>query len=361
MQSTRWAPFIWSTAVVAATLAAAKMTAALAALPNISMVFLMAVLFSAVTFGLWPAIYASGLSFLAYNFFFIEPLYSFQIAAPHELLALVVFLIVAVVTSALAGRVRDQALLANERAQAMRRLYEQAVTARDSAETERVRNVLLASISHDFRTPLASILGSATSLIDYRDRLNSAAQSDLLTQIKSEAERLDLMVRNLLAMMRIDAGALELRRDWVDLREVAERVASAVRRRGAAISVELHLPGALPMIQADAVLVEQALGNVVGNVSQHTPEGTRVVIEADQREGEVVLCVTDDGPGIPAQLLPRVFEKFTTYGKADGTGLELAIAKGVVQAHGGSVTAQSPVAAGRGTRVVMTFPREQPR
>ena len=120
----RWTPFVWSTAIVGTTLAAAKMIAALAPLPNISMVFLMAVLFAAVSFGLWPAIYASVLSFLAYNFFFIEPLYSFQIAEPHELLALIVFLIVAIVTSALAGRVRDQVRLANDRALVTRRLYQ---------------------------------------------------------------------------------------------------------------------------------------------------------------------------------------------------------------------------------------------
>ena len=101
--------FVWSTAAVATALAAGLLISALAPLPNISMVFLMAVLFAAVSFGMWPAIYASILSFLVYNFFFIEPLYTFQIAEPHELLALIIFLIVAIVTSALAGRVRDQA------------------------------------------------------------------------------------------------------------------------------------------------------------------------------------------------------------------------------------------------------------
>src|SRR5215831_18920292 len=98
------------------------------------------------------------------------------------------------------------------------------ITARDAAEAERVRNTLLASVSHDFRTPLATILGSATSLLDYRDKLDASAQADLLREIKVEAEGLDEMVRNLLAIARIDAGALELRRDWVDLREVVQRV-----------------------------------------------------------------------------------------------------------------------------------------
>ena len=494
---------VWSTAAVAAALAAGLLISALAPLPNISMIFLMAVLFAAVSFGMWPAIHASILSFLVYNFFFIEPLYTFQIAEPHEFLALVIFLIVAIVTSALAGRVRDQVRAANERARTTRRLYEftwklsgltgvdaaadggageihaslrrpsvillseqgelslaaawppedklddatmdaarlafarndavgfgtdtlpdskwhfiplrtqrgsvgvvgiardetgakldaderamlatlaeqtaaaleRAVLAREmaaaqnAAETERVRNILLASISHDFRTPLASILGSATSLLEYRDKLELPAQNDLLQGIKTEAEGLDRMIRNLLAMTRIDAGALELRRDWVDLREVVERVVSAARRRQASVSLELDLPADIPMIAADAILIEQALGNVVNNAASHTPQGTRVVIDGRLQGDAIILRVTDDGPGIPAEVLPRVFEKFVRANrddaksteKGEGTGLGLAIAKGIVAAHGGSIQAESPVAERRGTRITLTFPREQSR
>jgi K+-sensing histidine kinase KdpD len=181
-------------------------------LPNVSMVFLPAVLVVAARFGLWPALLASGLSFLAYNFFFIEPLHTFVVAELHEFLALFVLLAVAVFTSAIAGRARDQARIALERA----RLAEEVNVVRAAAETERVRNTLLASISHDFRTPLASILGAATSLIDYGDRLPEAARRDLLTQVKDEVEHLDGMVRNLLAMTRVEAGGLEINRDWVD-------------------------------------------------------------------------------------------------------------------------------------------------
>ena len=503
LTSFRWMPFIWSTAAVGTALVAGSLIFALAPLPNISMVFLMAVLFAAVSFGTWSAIYASLLSFLAYNFFFIEPLYTFQIAEPHELFALIVFLIVAIVTSALAGRVRDQARAANERARTMRRLYEftwklsgltgvdaaadgaageihislrrptvilldqkgelllaaarppedsldrasldaarlaftrnepagfgtaalgdtawhfiplrtqrsvigvvgvaksensialdpeertllatlaeltataldraflahEMTTARSAAETERVRNILLASVSHDFRTPLASILGSATSLIDYRDQLDAPAQNDLLAQIKSEAEGLDVMVRNLLAIARIDAGALELTRDWVDLREIVERIVSAARRRETRLLLETTLPAELPMVRADAILIEQALSNVVNNAISHTPHGTRVMIDAQVSPDAVVLRVTDDGPGIPADILPRVFEKFvrsrrqnaTRSDRGEGTGLGLAIAKGVVEAHGGSISAESPAAAGLSTRITLTFPREKPR
>src|SRR5215208_6417574 len=165
-------PFLASAAAVALATIAGLLLTALVRLPNVSMVFLLAVLFAAARFGLWPALFASGLSFLAYNFFFIEPLHTFSVTEPHELLALFVLLAVAVLTSAIAGRARDQARTALERA----RLAEEVNAARAAAETERVRNTLLASISHDFRTPLASILGAPTSLIDYGARLPGATQ-----------------------------------------------------------------------------------------------------------------------------------------------------------------------------------------
>jgi K+-sensing histidine kinase KdpD len=340
-----WRGFAFSTVAVAVAAAAARLIEALAPVPNISMVFLMAVLFAAVSFGLWPAIYASFLSFLAYNFFHIEPVHTLLVAELHELLALFVFLTVAIVTSVLAARLRVQ--------------MRERTAAQAAAETERVRNILLASVSHDFRTPLASILGSATSLIDYRDKLDAATQEDLLRAIKSEAEGLDGMVRNLLAMTRIDAGALEVRRDWIDVRDTVERVVSATRRRGAALAIEVLLPADLPLIRADALLIEQALGNVLNNVVAHAGAGTRVTIDADIAEAAIALRVTDDGPGIAEELLPRVFEKFSRMGKGDGSGLGLAIARGIMAAHGGTITAQSPLTGGRGTRITLTLPREQ--
>jgi two-component system, OmpR family, sensor histidine kinase KdpD len=490
-------PFLYATLAVAVALGAGELLTRLTPIPNLSMVFLMAVLFTAVSFGVWPAIYASVLSFAAYNFFFIDPIYTFTIAEPYELLALVIFLVVAVVTSALAGRSREQAKTSAARVRAMRRLYEftrrlsglatldgvaegaaseihaslgravivllahgddlelaaawppedaldaapmtaarwafshgepagadtgtlpivpwyfvplrigdktlgvigvarpqgmapldsearalldtlseqtaaaldRAMLARDmvsaktATETERVRNTLLASISHDFRTPLSSILGSATSLIGYGDKLDAAAKTDLLAQIKQEAESLDEMVRNLLSITRIDSGALELRRDWIDLHEIVDRVASAARRRGTKQRIEIALPPDLPMVKADATLVEQVIGNVIGNAGVHTPPTTRVVVDALVHPREIGLTITDDGPGIPPHALPQIFDKFV---KADsthadggqGSGLGLAIAKGIMEAHGGSIVAESPYLDDHGTRIVLTFPRQ---
>src|SRR5665213_1329067 len=489
--------FAYATFAVVAALGARELLTKLTPIPNLSIVFLLAVLFTAVNFAIWPAIYASVLSFLVYNFFFIEPIYTFTIAEPYELLALVIFLLVAVITSALAGRVRAQAEVSATRMRAMRRLYEftrrlsglatldavaegaaseihaslgrsvvvmlardddldltaswppedtldaapmtaarwayshvepagadtatlpiipwffvplrigdntlgvigvakppgtppldsearalldtlseqtaaaleraslarEMVSVRTATEAERVRNTLLASISHDFRTPLSSILGSATSLINYGDKLDGGAKKDLLGQIKTEAESLDEMVRNLLAITRIDAGALELRRDWIDLREIVDRVISAARRRGAIQTFEVDLPSDLPMVRADATLIEQAIGNVIGNAVVHTPRETKVLVDALVNPDDLTLHISDDGPGIPAQALPHVFDKFikgdaTQADGGQGTGLGLAIAKGIMEAHGGSIAAESPCEGGRGTRIVLIFPRQ---
>jgi two-component system sensor histidine kinase KdpD len=265
---------------------------------------------------------------------------------------------------ALLNTLAEQTAAALERASLSRDM----VTARTATETERMRNTLLASVSHDFRTPLSSILGSATGLIDYGEKLDAPARHDLLMQIKSEAEGLDDMVRNLLAIARIDAGALELRQDWIDLREITDRVVNAARRRGAAQRFEVLFPGEVPLVRADATLVEQAIANVVGNVVAHTPKDTRVQIDLQPSPAYIAMRITDDGPGIDPAMLPRIFEKFVRgdgQGKradgGEGTGLGLAIAKGIMEAHGGSMAAESPVANGRGTRVVLSFPKAELR
>ena len=169
------------------------------------------------------------------------------------------------------------------------------------------------------------------------------------------------MVRNLLAITRIDAGALELRRDWIDLREIVQRVANAAKRRGAAQAIDVNLPSDLPLVRADATLVEQAIGNVVGNAIAHTPAQTRIAVGATAAPDRVTLSISDDGPGIPPEALPAIFDKFVKAerpGTADGgqgTGLGLAIAKGIMEAHGGTIGAESP--AGQGARFTLVFPR----
>src|SRR3954451_450371 len=356
-------PFIWSAAAVAVATVAGLVLTSLVRLPNVSMVFLLAVLFAAARFGLRAALFASALSFLAYNYFFIEPLHTFSVAEPHEWLTLFVLLSVAVLTSAIAGRARDQARTALERA----RLAEEVNTVRAAAEAERLRNTLLASISHDFRTPLASILGAASSLIDYGARLPEPARRDLLAQVKDEAEHLDGMVRNLLAMTRVEAGGLEINRDWIDIRELFDRAVALAKRRGATQSFEVAVEPGLPFAPADPILLDQVLANLIGNATRYAGPTTRIVLRASASPDAIVLSVADDGPGIAPEMLPHVFEKFVRAPRrggdaGEGSGLGLAIVKGIVDAHHGSIAAISPTANGRGARFEIRLPvLEEPR
>ncbi|MDK9695774.1 MAG: sensor histidine kinase KdpD [Siculibacillus sp.] len=461
-------------------------------LPNISMVFLAAVVLCALRFGRTSAFAAAILSFLAYNFFFIEPVHTFTVAKPHEFFALVVFLFVAAAVGGLAGRAHEQAKAALARARTTRALYEysrkiagvaaleplmwtavsqiagavqgravalladggdlrlvgafppdvelgvtemgaarwafqrgepagrrsptlpnaelqfrplvtasgtvgvigfapddpqahlsedaerflvaladqtavaaeriqlgsRATEAAASAESERLRSALLSSISHDLRTPLASILGSVTSLKDFGDRLDEATRQDLLAAIEEETRRLSQFVGNLLDMTRLETGNLELATDWIDLGDVVRGAVTRAERLHPGRHIRLEEAGAPLVLEGNATLLEQVMFNLLDNAIKFSDGEIGVRLAHDGRG--VRIEVEDDGIGIPVDELERVFDKFHRVtrgdGRAAGTGLGLSICRGVVGAMGGSITAASPIRDDRGTRMTVRLP-----
>jgi two-component system sensor histidine kinase KdpD len=232
----------------------------------------------------------------------------------------------------------DQAALAIERVN----LVEDVDRARLVAETDRLRAALLTSISHDLRTPLASILGSATSL---SETLDAATRRDLIGNIQDEAERLNRFIGNLLDMTRLESGPLRLRTGAVEL---SDAIGSALRRATKILMehrTEVVLQPDLPMLDLDEVLFEQVLFNLLDNASKYAPAGSLITIKAWQDGGQVVVQVLDEGPGIPAADQERVFDKFYRVGGADrrraGTGLGLAICRGFIEAMHGSIAASN--------------------
>ena len=190
----------------------------------------------------------------------------------------------------------------------------------------------------------------------------------MLADIRDEAEGLDEMVRNLLAMTRIDAGALEVRRDWVDLREIVERAADAARRRGAKHSIEVRLPPDLPMVRADAKLVEQALGNVVANAVAHTPAETQHRHRCRGDAGARYSCASPTTAPASPPTCCRTCSRNSCTRSADGAGAATAAKapawgspspRASWMRTAGTIDALSPVAKRRGTRVTLTFPREE--
>lgn len=491
--------FLLATLSVCGALGLALVLASFMPLHNVALILLAGVVLVAFHEGLWPSIYASVLSFLAYNFFFTEPKYSFLVRHEEDILTIFFFLVIATLTAHLAARVRTQVdeirlsarrienlydfsrrvvatvslddtlwavvshvastlgchamvlmpaaagkleissafppedrlegddRVAAERAWQQgrpagweepeseggnwlfipvrtasgllgllgvtfedkrqrlspehRRLLDAVVDqtamaiersklaidieeARILSETEHLRSALLSSISHDLRTPLVSILGSATTLTNLGDRIAAKDRGELARTILRESERLNRFVQNLLDMTRLGAGALEPKRDWVDLRDILWQSVRDSQPTLEDLKVEVRAGSDLPLMFIDPVLVGQVVLNLLENAAKHAPVGSTVVVGAERCGDDVAVTVTDSGPGIPANDREAVFDMFYRVRGADrhasGTGLGLAICKGLVEAHGGSIAAISGPGE-RGTTIRLLLPvREMP-
>ena len=476
-----WRGYLLSGGATAGTICVAWLMNAIFAqsLGSVGMVFLVPVMVSAVFFGRGPAFVTALLSVLAYNFFFLPPLYTFTIADPNNWLSFAVLLFVAIIAGNLAARVRAQADLAAARAAAMTELYrftgklagiarlddilwaaafqissmlkthvvlllenpaskslevragyppEDELDAQDLAaaawcwgrgqpagrnaetlpgakrlflpmrtgeglvgvaglqrpddrtlftpderrlldalldqaalaiersklvervdeaqvlaEADKLRVAMLASLSHDLRTPLASILGAATTLIASRNLYDVRQMDELLATIREEAERLDRFVGNLLDMSRLEAGALGAKLENLDVLELVETATKRLARRLSLHKLVVDLPPDIPLVRADPLLLEQAIFNLLDNAAKYAETGTTIRIGARRIADKILLTIADEGTGISVEALPHIFDKFYRAKAADrriaGTGLGLAVARGFVEAFGGSLDA----------------------
>jgi two-component system, OmpR family, sensor histidine kinase KdpD len=471
--------YLGSAAAVALALGCGLLIERFVGLQSVLLVFLMAILASAIAWGVLPSLFACILSVLAFNFFLLPPLYTLTIADPDNAVALFFFFVVAVIVSNLMAATRAQIVIARARAKTTAALYafsrklagigslddllwaisyqvssmlevrsvllmpekgggplqivcgyppddrldeadlaaacrawehdtaaapgadfvsgawklflplrtgsglvgvigierdrpgrllsdddrrlldalaDQAAVAIERvslaavlaeawvlAETERLRAALLNSISHDLRTPLASILGAVSSLRSFSENYDAKQREELLATVQQEAERLNRFVVNLLDMTRLESGAIELR---LDLFDVADIIGAALHRAADVLArhrVAVDVPADLPMLRIDAVLFEQVLFNLLDNAAKYAPPGSRIDLRARREGGKIAIEVCDEGPGIPDGEWERIFDKFHRVQAQDrrraGTGLGLAICRGFVEAQGGRISA----------------------
>lgn len=248
----------------------------------------------------------------------------------------------------------DQIALALERL----RLTEDLAATELATETERLRTALLNSVSHDLRTPLVTIIGAAGSLAE--TDLPPEARRDLAENIREEGERLDRYVQNLLDMTRLGHGALTPRLAPLDLAELVGSARQRMRGVLRAHVLRIDLPPTLETVLTDAMLLEQVLVNVLDNAAKYAPLGSEIVVSGRSASGRIELSIADHGPGIPAADQARIFDMFYRVAGGDrqraGTGLGLAICKGLVEAMGGSIRAESGWPDGSGTRIVLSLP-----
>jgi two-component system sensor histidine kinase KdpD len=439
------------------------------AVGSLALVFLCGVLLVAVRSRTSIAILAAILGFVAYNFFFTEPRFSLRIDRAQDLLAVVAFLVAALLVGQLASRQHAQLValrIANQHARALQTLGESLAVAADSdevyragsatlaaslgcdavvvrpetgagtaapvapdtgdpqswslpmtvegrslgsvelrfaagrphptaeqralaeavvqqvaqaaertrlvasleaarveGETERLRTALLSSVSHDLRSPLAAVIGAATSLASYGDSLNPVDRLELIESIRSEGQRLDRYIQNLLDMTRIGSGPLRLERDWVSLEEILDSAVARLRRLFPTLEVVTRVTPGLPPLFVHAALIEQALFNVFENAAKFSPAGAPVEVDVRRREDQMVVDVMDRGPGIPELDRGKVFDLFYSAASGDrgerGTGLGLTIVRGMINAHGGRVEALGR-ADGHGTILRLSLPLTEP-
>lgn len=461
------------------------------ALPNISLVFLAAVLLVAVRSSLGPALACAALSFLTYDFLFIPPSFSFSIQREEDVLTLVFFLLMAALTGNLAARQRrqlqalretqgetrqlldlsrrltvatdrqavfsaagqhlndwqgiqicllerdaegllqvasggPQVFTDNERAAAewawqhgqaaghgsdtlphgrwwwwplavdetplallgvqpasgeslsaqrrrlltalaeplaqalaRARLGEQLEAARLHGETEQLRSALLASVSHDLRTPLTAMRGSIDSLLALGDAIPPDDRRELLEGTRNEAERLDRYIQNLLDMTRLGHGGLKLARDWVSPGDIVGSALNRLRAVLAPLRVDTEVPAELPLLFVHAALIEQALVNVLENAARFSPVNGRLALRVEVQDERLCFAVADQGPGIPVAEREKIFDMFYTAARGDrggqGTGLGLAICQGMIGAHGGSILVGEGID-GQGTCITLCLP-----
>ena len=485
--------FDYALALVATVLASALAWAvsSVLPLPNISLVFLAAVLLVAVRSSLGPALACAALSFLTYDFLFIPPNFSFSIQREEDVLTLLFFLLMAALTGNLAARQRRQlqalrdtqeettelldlsrkltaatdrqavvsaaaqhlngwsdlqlcllnrdgqggwkvetggplefteseraaadwawqhdqpagmgtgtlpfgrwwwwplsvedgplallgvcakegqtlsgqrrrllTALSQPLAQALARaqLADDLEAARLHGETEQLRSALLASVSHDLRTPLTSMRGSIDSLLALGEAIPLEDRRELLEGTRDEAERLDRYIQNLLDMTRLGHGALKLARDWVSPADIVGSSLNRLRAVLAPLQVSTDVPAELPLLFVHAALIEQALVNVLENAARFSPTHGRLQLRAGANAEEIFFSVSDEGPGIPEDERAKIFDMFYTAARGDrggqGTGLGLAICQGMVGAHGGRISVADGID-GRGTCITLHLP-----
>ncbi|WP_426159599.1 DUF4118 domain-containing protein [Pseudomonas sp. TSRC2-2] len=485
--------FDYALALVATLLASALAWAvsSVLPLPNISLVFLAAVLLVAVRSSLGPALACAALSFLTYDFLFIPPNFSFSIQREEDVLTLLFFLLMAALTGNLAARQRRQlqalrdtqeetselldlsrkltaatdrqavvsaaaqhlegwsdlqlcllnrdgqggwkvetggplqfteaeraaadwawqhdqpagkgtgtlplgrwwwwplsvedgplallgvcaregqslsgqrrrllTALSQPLAQALARaqLADDLEAARLHGETEQLRSALLASVSHDLRTPLTAMRGSIDSLLALGEAIPLEDRRELLEGTRDEAERLDRYIQNLLDMTRLGHGALKLARDWVSPADIVGSSLNRLRAVLAPLQVSTEVPAELPLLYVHAALIEQALVNVLENAARFSPSHGRLQLRAGADEQEIFFAVSDEGPGIPEEDRAKIFDMFYTAARGDrggqGTGLGLAICQGMVGAHGGRISVADGID-GRGTCITLHLP-----
>jgi two-component system sensor histidine kinase KdpD len=377
----KWVGYLAAVIGIAAVTGALKLFGEHVNSTTVALALLLVVLFIATGWGSRPAVFSSLLGVVCFNFFYLPPVGRLAVDDPDNWVALFAFLVTAATAGQLSARAKRRAVEADAGRREIERLYtelqnafERASIAKALEQSERLKSALLDAVTHDLRTPLTSIKASVTTLLEdprahacdeeEYGTLDAEGRREMLEVIDEETDRLNRFIEGLMELARIEAGEMHLHRRWASLEEI---ITTALERAAPLIcnhKIQVRLNAGLPAVRVDDRSVAEVVYTLVDNAAKYSPAGTGINITATSVDGRTVqLSVEDEGPGIPEDLRERVFDKFframrdgdSGTHQPSGTGMGLAIAKGIVEAHGGRIWIENSTRH-QGSRVLVTLP-----
>ena len=375
-----WTAYLVAVLSVAALTIVLKLTGEHVNSTTVALVFLLDVLCIATWRGSFPALVTSIIGVLCLNYFFLPPFGTFNIASADNWVALAVFLITALTAGQLSARAKKRAEEAEAGKSQIEKLYAQLRDAFERAsqtealrQSEKLKSALLDAVTHDLRTPLTSIKASITTLLDDQRggadgeqefAIDSDSKLEMMEVIDQETDRLNRFISGLIDLARIEAGQLQLRRQWGAVDEIISNALSRAQSITARHRIELGIENELPVVRVDERAVSEVVYTLIDNAAKYSPAGSRIKINSKRSQlDQIRMEVENEGDTVPAAFRQRVFDKFfratrdgdiSTH-QPSGTGMGLAIAKGIVEAHGGRIWIETG-SGGVGTRVVFTLP-----
>jgi two-component system sensor histidine kinase KdpD len=319
--------YVWSLLAVLVVAAASYPVADMIGYRTVSLILLLLVSILAMRFSIGPVTMAAILSALIWDFFFIPPHFTLTVGHAEDALMLLMYFIIALLNGILTHQMK---------------IYDRIVRRREDKEsTLRLYNTLFNSLSHELRTPIASILAASENLMA-RDQQWSEQDKRSMTMVIHEAgERLNRLVDNLLNASRLESGHLTLKWDWCDVRELINTALQRLKPATGNRTLDIQIPDHLPLLRLDFTLMEQAIFNLLHNAVTYTPQEATIEIKVDYKDHVLIIEISDNGPGFKEEDLRRIFDKFyrPQGSKAGGIGLGLSIVKGVIKAHLGLIEA----------------------
>ncbi len=291
----------------------------------VALILLLVVSILAMFLDILPILLAAVMSALLWNFLFIPPEFTFSISTPQDALLFLMYFVIAVINGFFTSKIRKMENLTNQR--------------KEREKTLELYNTLFNSLSHELKTPIATVIGSVDILKNNRDQISNEIREDIYNEIEIASRRLNRQVEHFLDMSRLDSDYLKIQLDWYDPDELIHRVINVNQEETTEHTISLIKKKEVPLVKIDGPLVEQILYNIVHNAVQYTPSGSNITIERIVDERCINFIIKDNGYGFPEDKLELVFQKFYRLPntKTGGTGLGLSIAQGFAKAHNGKI------------------------